>query len=150
MRTLQFSRATTHRRFLLGAALSATTALSACGSGDSGHPSGMIVDDYKPDAAATPDAQFVTDVTHVPLADGSGDSGTDAGSEAAPEASMQEADAPEPPLCAADGGPVRPDQPTAPEQAAGVCGATLHRAATTSVKEGASIQFVGLTPDLRT
>jgi hypothetical protein len=132
----------------LGVALVAGAMLLACGSEDS-HPGG-VVDTPGLEAGTTKDATTRVDVFRSDAAtQGDARADGDASSDGAAELS-DEADAPEPPFCTGDGGPVHPEQPTAPAQAPGVCQKTLHRAMTTSVTQGATIRFVGLTPDART
>jgi hypothetical protein len=149
----QFSRSTSTRA-KLGAALVACVAQAACGSGDTSHPVGAVLDDFKPDASSLEASVPVSDGARKEVeaqADGGADSHAEARAEAAIEASSPaDADASEPPLCASEGGPIHPDQPTAPTPTTGVCAATLHRTANTSMKQGATLQFVGLTPDGRT
>ena len=126
--------------------------LCACGS-DNGHPAGVVSDTVMPEASTSvQDANAVMDVTRS-------DTGlytmaalmpATLALQDATDSSADEAEAAEPPLCMGEGGPVHLDQQTAPAQATGVCTATIHRAATTSVSAGVTIRLVGLTPDART
>jgi hypothetical protein len=130
-----------------GAAVVAGAALWACGSGGD-LPSG--VQDNMPDARTTDALGEVDAAQDDARTDGSADAG-EGGSQDATEASVDEADAREPPFCFDEGGPVHPDPTTAPAQASGgVCPSTIHRAISTITSEGVTIRFVGLTPDART
>lgn len=146
MSSRQLARAKTFS--LVGLAVVAGAGLSACGS-DAGRPSGVAdtpIDAAPNDATSHPDVVRGDASTHGD-ASADGEAGSKDG---ATDASMDEAEAAEPALCLDDGGPVHLDAITAPTQVSGVCQATIRRAVATSVTAGATVRFVGLTPDART
>src|SRR5450432_219164 len=147
MTSRQLARATTFSLGRLGLAVVAGAGLWACGS-DAGRPSGVV--DTPIDAAPNDGASKADVVRGDASTHGDASADGEAGSkDGATDDSMDEPEA-EPALCLDDGGPVHLDAITAPMQVSGVCQATIHRAAATSVTAGVTVRFVGLTPDART